>query len=638
MKKLLFVLGLAATSCIGLQAQTFFSENFEGAAVDATTGMVAGWHQTSLATDSGWKVGVNTTLQSTYFPIAAHTKFACTNDDACNCNKSNDFLMSPSFSLATATAAFLSVDVYYGAGSYSGSQEVATIEVSTNGGSTWTVVNTLAGAAAWNTVRVDLSAYAGQSNVMLGFRYNDGNGWLFGCCIDNVLVYQPPQLDLSVTTQNLNFYLQKGTAYTVAGSLFNYGAATITNMNLKYSVNGGAAVPTALSSLSIPALTSYNYTSGTPWTPAVSGPATMKIWADSPNGGTDGNHANDTLTATFTVLDSLQQKFPLFEEFNQASCDPCAQATPNLDSVLWNSRNICSAVRYHVNWPGRDMMNRKTQSLFVGSRVTYYAVSGVPDAKLDGAMDVYPGAGGMSSPLIQQEAAIGSPFKINLVATYATSTRTYAVTANIKAFGAIPAGMVARCALTVDTITYHASQTTESIPQTIFPQVAEQMLPGPNGTTLPAFTSGQTQTLNLSWATSHCWGDSISHWGYDSTKSVHFVVWVQNETTKQVIQSANVKATIILGIEELENVTNLNIYPNPNNGDATIAFELKQDEQVKVDIFNSMGQLIRSSNRGNLAAGSHQMNLEGQDLSNGMYFVNITAGGHTVSRKVSIIR
>ncbi len=623
---------LLAGAFAGFGQTSYYFQNFE-----ASTSIPTGWTQTTLATDGGWKFNINTVLSSQNFPIPAHTKFAATNDDTCNCNKSDDLLMTPVINLSTAIHPRVSFDLFYLQGNYQGISEIATLEVSTNGGTTWTVLQTLAGAAAWNTVYQDLTPYAGMASVMLAFRYNDGGGWEYGEAIDNVNVYEPLSLDLSVIAQNLPYYLQKGTSYNVAASVYNYGATTVTSCNLNYQVSGLTAVPSPLTGLTMPIDTAVTITSSMPWSPAASGLTTMKIWADSPNGGVDQNHANDTLTVTFDVLDSLQIKKPLFEEFNQASCDPCAEATPHLDSTLSLTNSICSAVRYHVSWPGTDYMNKITDPLFVAARVTYYGVNGVPDAKLDGANDVYPGLGGLSVPMIQKEAAIGSPLKITLNAVYTPGTKQFAIQANIKAFGTMPAGLKAFCAMTVDTITYALSQTTESIPQTVFPQVAEEMIPTSNGSTLTAFTSGQTQTLNLTWTVNHPWGYEHGTYLYDST-NVHITVWVQDPATKNIYQSENTAVSGLAGIQEYSDVNNLVVYPNPNNGDATIRFNLKQQNVVTVTVYNAMGKLVHTLAPGMLPSGPTSLNFDGQDLATGIYFINIMAGNHMVSQKVNIIR
>lgn len=79
----LIALSVLLMTSTGWAQTTLYSQNFEG------TGLPTDWSQTSNATDGGWKFGTNTQLQSSSFPITAHTKMACTNDDACNCDKSN---------------------------------------------------------------------------------------------------------------------------------------------------------------------------------------------------------------------------------------------------------------------------------------------------------------------------------------------------------------------------------------------------------------------------------------------------------------------------------------------------------------------------------------------------------------------
>src|SRR6185436_6384017 len=110
-------------------AQTILmSEDFEGGALPS------GWAQITSATDGGWNVGTNTALRSQYFPIDPHTRLACTNADACDCDKSNDNLYTMSVDLSSSTTAFLSFDSYYFNASYSGSTETAKIVASTDGG------------------------------------------------------------------------------------------------------------------------------------------------------------------------------------------------------------------------------------------------------------------------------------------------------------------------------------------------------------------------------------------------------------------------------------------------------------------------------------------------------------------------
>lgn len=342
-----------------------------------------------------------------------------------------------------------------------------------------------------------------------------------------------------------------------------------------------------------------------------------------------------------------QVKMPLFEEFMQASCHPCYVATPNLDSVLTNNKTICNPVRYHVWYPGVDYMDSVTIGPFVYARAqTYYAVPGVPDAKLDGSSDVYPGSGSFnsaSSVIIRDEAAIGSPFTINITsATYNPLTNKYSVSADIKAFYPFSSGLIAQAVLTVDTLKYAKDQSTEDPGNNSkylldFPNVAEDMMPTSGGSTLGSFTVGQTQTINLSWTKDHPWGSSPNSSGgkYDST-TASITVFVQNNGTKYIYQSAAAPFTTLLGVKEISNVSYFEIYPNPTNSTANIAFTLDNKQNVTIEMFNLLGEKVYEQNEGRMDAGSHNVAIEKGSLKAGIYFVRFSTNDGAITKKLVI--
>ena len=135
----------------------------------------------------------------------------------------------------------------------------------------WHVVQTISGdGSQWRTLAVDLSAYAGNSSVKFAFRYNDGGGWTFGAAIDNVHIYEGQQFDMSASTLDLSTTVGLNQApFTILGTMTNYGSATVTSMDITYSVNSGATVTQSLSGLNISTFGTYNYTFSTPWTPII---------------------------------------------------------------------------------------------------------------------------------------------------------------------------------------------------------------------------------------------------------------------------------------------------------------------------------------------------------------------------------
>jgi hypothetical protein len=242
MKKILLTIAACFTLAAGSFAQTvYFSENFESTSGSA---LPSGWTQSvavGTPNDSvGWNTGTNSTLSSSGYAPPAHTRFVAVNDDQFpGANNGNSFLMTPSFSLAAATAPFLSFDCYYYAGSYGGITEGATVEVSTNGGTSWTVLGPLASnvSTGWETRYINLSAYAGQASVMIGFRYSDSTGWMYGEAVDNISVFDPMANDLGLTQINPNpnqpnNYAAAGSNVNFTGTVTNYGSNTVTSFNV----------------------------------------------------------------------------------------------------------------------------------------------------------------------------------------------------------------------------------------------------------------------------------------------------------------------------------------------------------------------------------------------------------------------
>jgi hypothetical protein len=93
-----------------------------------------------------------------------------------------------------------------------------------------------------------------------------------------------------------------------------------------------------------------------------------------------------------------------------------------------------------------------------------------------------------------------------------------------------------------------------------------------------------------------------------------------------------------LGIKENSLLSSLNIYPNPFSNNTNIVFELAQSADVKLNVTNVLGQTVYSSAQGTLPAGQNTLSLNAASLSEGMYFINVTTSGYTISRKVTITK
>lgn len=244
-------------------------ENFEGA-----TFPPAGWQALTQNT-TGWYATTNGSSSS--FVIPPHTKYAVTNDDAENGDGCCDYLITPEMNWSDLPTYRLNFASFYN-GDYSQS---AYVEISTDAGATWTVINTLSPAQSWQNLEVDLAAYSGATglaSVWLAFHADDNGEWASGWAIDDVQISSG-----GVPHQGYGVFLDG----TLVG---NTPETTWTYTNLNYGQEYLAGVA-ALFSSGYSELDTYRFTSRYLVPPdSLQGESPLltdyvHLWWDAPGGG-----------------------------------------------------------------------------------------------------------------------------------------------------------------------------------------------------------------------------------------------------------------------------------------------------------------------------------------------------------------
>ena len=69
-------------------------------------------------------------------------------------------------------------------------------------------------------------------------------------------------------------------------------------------------------------------------------------------------------------------------------------------------------------------------------------------------------------------------------------------------------------------------------------------------------------------------------------------------------------------------------YPNPFNPSTSIQFSLPTEAQVKINVYNLVGEEAEEIVSGNFAAGTHKVNFNSSMLTSGIYFYQIEATGN----------
>jgi len=80
-------------------------------------------------------------------------------------------------------------------------------------------------------------------------------------------------------------------------------------------------------------------------------------------------------------------------------------------------------------------------------------------------------------------------------------------------------------------------------------------------------------------------------------------------------------------------------YPNPFNPSTNIEFNLETGSTISIDIFNLLGQKIKSIQNGYLTNGKHSVKWNGKDekgksVGSGLYFARISDGKMSVTQKL----
>ncbi len=89
------------------------------------------------------------------------------------------------------------------------------------------------------------------------------------------------------------------------------------------------------------------------------------------------------------------------------------------------------------------------------------------------------------------------------------------------------------------------------------------------------------------------------------------------------------------------NILNEN-YPNPFNPSTTISYNLIEDSNVELSIYNLKGQKVKQLVKNHLSAGQHSVNWNGtdnngKDVSSGIYLYKLKVGNHYTSTKKMIL-
>lgn len=90
------------------------------------------------------------------------------------------------------------------------------------------------------------------------------------------------------------------------------------------------------------------------------------------------------------------------------------------------------------------------------------------------------------------------------------------------------------------------------------------------------------------------------------------------------------------GIGEEELINAFSMYPNPTSGEFVLNFNLSESQDLQIEILNLIGDKVISNSYSGVKNQTVSFNLS--DVAEGVYFVVLTSGDETVSKKIVVKR
>lgn len=312
------------------------------------------------------------------------------------------------------------------------------------------------------------------------------------------------------------------------------------------------------------------------------------------------------------------QRLPLHEVFSSSTCGPCVAGNANLKTVFNANPNKYTLIKYQMNWPGNGDPYYTTEGAY---RRGFYNVNSVPDLFVDGNNYA---ATSYSTANLNSNYSI--PSGIEITATHSIIGQTVEITVNINPLQDYP-GNYNR--LLVGVVENKTTQNATTNGETEFYCVMKKLMPKAVGEQLGALTAGTPKTYTFSY-------NFPSGHTVEQFWDLSCLVWVQNTSTKDVLQSA--WSWQIAGINDKNNSDNgiIGLYPNPASTKTHLKYELKSAKNVEISIFNIVGQEVFTQDLGIKENGIYTEDIDCSDLNAGLYILKLKIGDSIFTRKINI--
>jgi hypothetical protein len=596
------------------------TEDFEA----GTPALPAGWTSASSTPGGGdyYTGDAAAANAAAFWPVNGGTNFAMVNDDVCNCDLSNATLTTPSMDLSGLAGVVVSYD-FIDDMSY-GPSLPHEVEVSTDGGSTWTNIYTHntnnQGNLDWANNLLPLGAATdGASNVQVRWIYNDNGTWATGLAIDNVEVKEPAQNDASLTAVALDRWALINSNTVLTAEVTNVGGNAITSLEIDWN-DGTSHVQTVSVNIAPGASASVAHPDNVTYAAAVEEDINVTITAT--NGGADGDASNNSIASTLhNTLSQQTDKAVVVEEGTGTWCGWCPRGAVAMDYMI---------ATYPADFIGVAVHNGDPMT------VTEYdngsGISGFPGANVDRALLGVSVSQAAFEAYYNDRVNMGVPADIdatitgtggNMTIDVAASFYTPVSSANFRLAVVVTENDVTGTSSGYNQANYYSGggagpmggyeSLADPVPAAdmVYDHVGVALLGGYNGQagSVPAtITDGTVANYTFNYTVPAA----------SDENNMHVIALLLDNTTGEIVNAKEVE--MVLGLNENPQAINMNVYPNPATDNVNVAFEAAGDYTITI---TDMSGRVVSTNVYTSLSGAQNIALPVADLMSGNYMISV---------------
>ena len=597
---------------------------------------------------SGWTIGFPLQLSWDESTIIDHSYCVYVADRGCGCDNSDEFLYTPSIDLTAAGNAILTFNSYFYRKTNQNITESAQVEISTDGGNTWTVLSSLdSNQVAWEKEVIDLTAYAGMSDVRIGFRYSDQNGDLNGWAVDDVEISSVPMgTDLELTSINIGkldptpsfvSFPKYFTALQLTGKITVHNAAFDPITSFDVTIDDGVINDMeSISGTNIKPLEDYSFFITQPYTTLGGVNTIHAAISNINNGAVELNVSNDSASTVLEGVVPDKDKVYFAEEGTGTWCGWCPRGAVFLDYMTTTYPDNFVEVAVHTS----DVLTDQDYSWALG-------LNAFPSVRIDRDTTIDPVQ--LESDFIERITE-SPPVKITGHAIYNVGTNVLDIHLHASFLQSLNGDYRFNAIIAEDSV--HSTSSAydqgndysdlfagsmggfEILPYPVpaslmnYNAVARSLLDGFNGTpgSLPnVIDSGSLYDYSYS---------TIPTWDVNHLFVVGLVI---RNADSVVLNAVKLPIEFATGIQH-EEVNNLSafVFPDPSDESATLRLSLLKAEKISIRLIDELGAEFFVQEE-NIVSGTHELPLFTADIPSGIYQCIVTAGDETLSRKVVIM-